>query len=144
MGQQLIAHCLTCSRIGVYRSEACTLTMRVSICVRPRSTRPPPSWSGLPSPRPGPTSWAVRRRCSGQSSCVMSAVPCVGHIHHSRYICQGRDECSAGVCHQGCDPASLLHLLVSFMRTICPGYQRASLCCLNYTRLAANKIFCLL
>ena len=138
MGQQLVAHCLTCFRIGVYRSEASTLTMRVSICVRPRSTRPPPSWSGLPSPRPGLTSWAVRRRCSGQYQ--LSAVPC----HNSRYICQGRDECSAGLCDQGCDPASLLHLLVSFMRTICPGYQGVSLCCLNYTRLAANKIVCLL
>lgn len=42
--------------------------MRESICVRPRSTRPPRSWSDSPSPRRGPTSWAARRRCSGQSS----------------------------------------------------------------------------
>ena len=105
----------SCFRIGVSRSAVCTLTMRASICVRPLSTRPPRSWSDSPSPRPGPTSWAARRRCSGQSSAdnVSLIPPC--------YIYQGRDECAAGVCDQGCDPASLLHLLVSFMRTVCPG-----------------------
>lgn len=105
----------SCFRTGVSRSAECTLTMRASICVRPLSTRPPRSWSDSPSPRPGPTSWAARRRCSGQPSADNVSVipPC--------YICQGRDERAAGVCDQGCDPAPLLHLLVSFMRTVCPG-----------------------
>ena len=112
----------SCCRTGVSRSGASTLTMRGSICVRPASTPPPPSWSGSPSPRPGPTSWAARRRSSGQSPPLHSSD--WNRAIKAKLImflsAQGRDQCAAGVCDQGCDPASLLHLLVSFMRTFVP------------------------